>query len=120
MPDKQRHGCLTAYLSLMILFNVIAAFTYLSRLLTGETSGFPPASFIILGLVAAFNLVCVAALMNWKKWAFFGFIGSSIITLIVNLSLGLGPIALAGLTGVPILYWALRMGKERDGWSQLD
>ena len=81
----------------------------------------PAWALIVLGVVAVFNLVCAIALFNWKKWGFWGFIISSIVTLVINLNIGLGVAqSLSGLIGVAVLYGVLQIGKENKGWPQLD
>ena len=75
---------------------------------------------LILGISTVLNMVFAVALFKWKKWGFYGFIGTTIIAGIVNLSLGIGPLSLLGFSGIPILYGILRIGNERAGWHQLD
>ena len=67
------------------------------------------------------NLVFAIALLRWKEWGFWGFVATSVVIFFVNLSFGfsLGR-ALLGLLGVANLYGVLHIGKERQGWSQLD
>ena len=68
-----------------------------------------------------FNIVCAVALFQWKKWAFWGFVASAVITFAINLEIGLGVgQAVLGLIGIVILYWVLQMGKEKKGWAQLE
>ena len=120
---KQRHGCLTAWLVLMIVTNSGTALTYL---LAGDAirrslPNAPGWAFPVLIVFALFNLVCSIALFQWKKWGFWGFCGSSVVALLVNISIGLGigP-SLGGLVGVLLLYGVLNIGKENKGWPQLE
>jgi hypothetical protein len=120
---KQRHGCLTAFLILVIVVNSVTALFYL---LSGESvqQAFPdaPGWFLpVLAVASIFNVICAIALFQWKKWGFFGFIGSSVLAFIVNLTLGLNIVQLfMGLAGVAVLYWVLQIGKEIKGWTQLE
>ncbi|MGK7923875.1 MAG: hypothetical protein AB4290_01245 [Spirulina sp.] len=120
---KKRHGCLTAWLIFMLLGNSIATLMYL---LAAQTirQAFPAApswAFPLLTVVAIFNLICTIALFNWKKWGFWGLVGSSITTFIVNLSIGVSiGQALFGLIGIVLLYGVLNIGEQNKGWSQLD
>jgi hypothetical protein len=60
-------------------------------------------------------------LFKWKKAGFYGFIGTSAVVFIVNLSIGLGIVpSLLGLGGVGMLYGILQIGNEQSGWRQLD
>ena len=59
-------------------------------------------------------------LLKWKKWGFWGLVASSIIVLILNISLGMGPLALLGLVSIALVYGVLQIGTESKGWPQLD
>jgi len=121
--EKKRHGCLTAWLVLMIIGNSATAFTYLFGGV-GFSQAFPGVpgwAMPLLVLMSIFNLVCSVALLRWKKWGFWGFAATTVFALILNLSFGLSVgSALSGLLGIFILYGVLHIGKENKGWSQLD
>ena len=120
---KQRHGCLTAWLILMIIANSAVALIYLfgSAIVKQTSPNVPSWAFPVLAIMAIFNLVCAIALFKWKRWGFWGFFASSIVAVVVNLSIGLGiGSSLAGLIGIAILYGILQIGKENKGWPQLD
>jgi hypothetical protein len=119
----ERHGCLTAYLILMLLSNSLIGFLYLvtPRILKEASPSLPDWALLTLGLFAIFNIVCAIGLFNWKRWAFWGFCGSSIAALCVNLSIGIPPVtAIFGLAGIAIVYGLLQLGSKRTGWSQLN
>ncbi len=119
---KQRHGCLTTYIILMIVANSALALVYL---LGGSTinPGIPPWAFVILGVFSVFNLICAIALFKWKRWGFWGFIISSVVSLIVNSAIGImdiGQSIFGSVVSVALLYGILHIGKENKGWPQLD
>ena len=121
--QKQRHGCLTAVLVLMIIANSAAALMYLfgSSSIKQSLPGMPSWALVVMGVFSVFNLVCAVAIFKWKKWGFWGFIASSIVVLFVNLSIGMGiGQSLLGLVGIALLYGVLHIGKENKGWPQLD
>ena len=121
--QKIRHGCLTAFLVLMIVANSVTALMYLlgSSLIKQSLPGVPSWALVVMGIFAIFNLVCAVGIFKWKKWGFWGFIVSSIVALFVNLSVGLGiGQSLGGLIGIALLYGVLHIGKENKGWPQLD
>ncbi|TWT89122.1 hypothetical protein Mal64_26140 [Pseudobythopirellula maris] len=120
---KSRHGCLTAWLVLMIIANSASALMYLvgSDAIRRSLPDAPGWAFPVLIVFSLFNLVCAIALFQWKKWGFWGFCLSSVVALVVNLSIGLGigP-AVGGLIGLVLLYGVLHIGKENKGWPQLE
>jgi hypothetical protein len=120
---KERHGCLTAWLVLMIVANSASALMYLlgSDAIRRTFPNTPAWAFPVLIVFSLFNLACAMALFRWKKWGFWGFCASSVGALVVNLSIGMGigP-ALGGLVGVLLLYGVLQIGKKNKGWPQLE
>lgn len=120
--QKSRHGCLTAWLVLMIVMNSAVALFYLvaGDVVKQALPSAPKWTLPVLIIAAAFNLVCAIALWRWKKWGFWGFVLSSIVGLIVNLSIGIGAQSVVGLVGVAILYGVLQIGQENKGWPQLE
>jgi hypothetical protein len=120
---KQRHGCLTSFLVLMIVANSIVATMYLfgSAAIRQSFPSAPGWAFTVLAIGGIVNVVCAIALFQWKKWGFFGFIATTAMAFVVNLIIGVNILqALLGLVGFAILYWVLQMGKEKKGWTQLE
>ena len=125
MATKQRHGCVTAWLILMIIANSLTAITYL---FLGETisqnlpNPIPQSLMIILAIIGIANLIFSILLFKWKKWAFWAFALTSLITLGINLYIGTGIAAsLFGLSGAAILYGILQI--KKDGittWESLE
>ena len=124
VEQKQRHGCLTAWLVFMIVANAAAAWLYLtgSAPIKQALPGAASWAFPVMGIGGLFNLVCAVALLKWRKWGFWGLVGSSIVALIVNISMGVGiaKTVAAGLFGIALLYGVLQLGGENRGWPQLD
>ena len=124
--EKKRHGCLTAYLIVMIIANSAIVLIYLFFLLISGTiqqslPDIPVWAIPVLCVFGIFNLICVIALFKWKKWGFWGFCASAVIIFIINLAIGLGiGQSVLGLLGVAILFGVLQIGKENKGWPQLD
>jgi hypothetical protein len=112
--QKQRHGCLTAYLIFAIIVNSGVALYYVFEGLAVFVIG------AILIIVGIFNIVCFIALFKWKKWGFWGFVASAIVALCLNLYIGFGLESFLGLIGIAVLYGVLQIGKENKGWPQLD
>jgi len=124
MENKQRHGCVTAWLILMIILN---SFTALMYLLFGNTivqnlaSDASVSMIMLLGLFGVGNVIFAILLLNWKKVGFYGFVATSLIVFIINISIGLriGQ-SLFGLVGIAILYGVLQIkGGDRPAWNNL-
>lgn len=120
---KNRHGCLTAWLVLMLVANGASALMYVlgAEAIRRTLPNAPGWAFPVLIAFSLFNLVCAVALFQWKRWGFWGFCVSSLVAVVVNVSIGLGMgSALAGLVGVIVLYGVLQIGAENKGWPQLE
>ena len=120
---KQRHGCLTAYLILMIIANSLVALIYLlaSSAMRDAYPDAPGWAFPALAVLGIVNVLCAIALFGWKKLGFFGFVATSLIAAVVNFAVGLNAIqAVLGLVGLVVLYGVLQIGKEDKGWPQLE
>jgi hypothetical protein len=74
--------------------------------------------FVLAGL-GFVNFVCVLAMFNWQKWGFYGICVTSVLTLMINWTAGLGAGAIGGLFGVVILFVILQIGSPRSAWSEL-
>ncbi len=122
---KQRHGCVTAWLILMIILNSLVAFLYLffsdffAENLPGTVS---KSMLVVLAILGIANVVFAVLLFNWKKIGFWGFLVSAIATFIVNLKIGLGlGQSLFGLVGLGILYGILQIKKNNiSTWQNLE
>ncbi|MCP3673840.1 MAG: hypothetical protein GY829_05145 [Gammaproteobacteria bacterium] len=117
---KSRHGCLTAYLILMIIANSGTFLLYL-YLLIANVANFPAWTIPVLCFFGVVNLTCSIALLKLKKWGFYGFVASSIVVTGVNVLSGIAiSSSFGGLIGIAILFGVLQIGKENKGWTQLD
>jgi hypothetical protein len=113
---KQRYWCLTAWLILMIIANLVIVLSVLIAITF--KSSLPNYH---LGLFAIANVVFLVALFQWKKWGFFGYVGTNILIMVSGLTTGwhIGRFLLQVLW-VLILYALLQIGKEKRGWTQLE
>ena len=116
---KNRHGCLDAYLLLMMIVNLILATAYVFS--SDLMSEVPSWVYPVLAAGAVFNLICAIALFRWRKWGFWGFSATAAVAFVVNLLMGIGLVmAVQGLIGVAILFGVLQIGRENKAWPQLD
>ncbi len=120
--NYQRHGCLTAWLILMIVLNGLTAlFTPLSAtLVRNNLPNFPLWVLGVMTLCALLNVLYAVMLLKWKKWGFYGFCATTAIAFSLNLYAGIGIFrSLLGLLGIIILYILLNIGGERKAWSHM-
>ncbi len=125
MP-KMRHGCATVYLIFMIIANSATALIYLvagdmvTKNLPDVEISFPV--LITLSAIGTMNVVFAVSLLKYKKWAFFGFVGSAVVTFAINLVIGIDiGQCIMGLAGIAILYGVLKMRKDGvSGWDSLE
>lgn len=123
--EKERHGCVTAWLVLMIILNSLTAVIYLfaSDMITANLPGSISTSMVILlGIIGVANVVFAALLLQWKKMAFWGFAATSVITLLINVTHGISVgQSLLGLAGVAILYGVLQIKQNNvSAWDHLE
>lgn len=121
--QKQRHGCLTAWLVLVIIANALVALLYVAG--GGVVAASLPSArgwlVPVLAVLALANVAFAIALFLWRRWGFYGFVASSLVGLVVNLAAGINPAqAVFGLVGVAILYGVLQIGSANKGWPQLE
>ena len=128
VEEKQRHGCLTAWLMVLIILGAFSllgtALMYLidPQAIREALPGAPAWTFPATGVINLLGVVFAIALFAWKKWAFWGYAVSSIALIIVNVLMGV-PLwqSLSSLTGIVVLYAVLQIGgKEKKGWLQLE
>jgi hypothetical protein len=120
---KKRHGCLTTWLVLTIIFNVIFTVLYLAGAgVSKSLRGSPTWAIPVLVLLLIFEIVCTLALFSWKKWGFWGFCAVNVIGIVVDIGLGISIVwpLVAVLVNIAVLYGVLNIGQDNKGWPQLD
>ena len=121
--NKQRHGCLTAWLIIMIINDSLAALGYLlaPQEIRQALPNAPDWVFPVITISCLISVVCAIALFRWKKWGFYGLVGSSIAVFTSNIAIGCGISSLLyDFLDIIILYGVLHIGKENKGWPQLE
>ena len=111
MQSRERGGCLTAWLIVVLIANALIAFYYLTSTpaLQQVYPTISSAVFLLLALIGALNIVSAIGLWTWHKWGFYLFAITSVITLVINIGIGLPIVSsLTGLIGVAILWYLLR------------
>lgn len=122
---NQRHGCLTAWLVLMIIANSATTILYFfTSVMVAENPLEAISSILLITLSAlgAINVICSILLFQWKKIGFWSLVVTSIIALIINLSIDTSVTqSLLGFMGLVILYGLLQIKKNGvSAWENLE
>ena len=124
--QKERHGCVTAWLILMIIVNSIAALFYFLLLYSRNEFQpqlqIPDSILVILGVFSVFNVIFSFLLFNWKKIGFTGFAFTALIVFFINMYMGLAITqSIMGLLGIAILYAILQIKNDDvSTWENLE
>ncbi len=119
---QPRHGCLTTALIAMLLLSILLAFSVAwGFLVDGRQLQWEP---LLVSLQAGFNVVCAVAIWRWRRWGFWCFVASGLVTsvpfLVFHLWNDEGPVVAAVcLLGPLALYGVLHIGKTRKAWPRL-
>ena len=109
--SKARGIWLTIWLSILLVGGI---FSSIANLFFGNFAfqldpTLPIWTYVIFGLLGVCNVIFLIFLFMWKRWAFYGFLASTVIVFIINLYVGVQFIlALMGFIGVLILYLSMR------------
>jgi hypothetical protein len=122
-PPRERHGCVTAWLILMIIANSVLALIYLfTANKLAQTMNIPIILVVALVILGVANVIFSVMLWSWKKSGFYGFVITGIIAFFINISIGISPVrCVLGLIGIAILYGILQI--KNDGisaWENLE
>jgi hypothetical protein len=125
MKQNEKHGCLTAWIILMIIANSVTSLVYIF----GDTSILenPPFSIskqwiLIIGVLGLANIYFAVNLWKLHKWSFWAFGICSLVIFCINVFLGLGLLkSLLGTLGIVFLYGILQIKNDsnRSGWDCL-
>jgi uncharacterized membrane protein len=125
MQNKQRHGCLTAWLIYMIIAYTIISVTYFFN--TNKISEISPYRIsenmlLIYGTLGIFNIGFCVLIFKWVRIGFWGILVTSSIVFVTQLINGHGffqPVI--GLLGIIVLYALLQIKKQNvSGWENLE
>jgi hypothetical protein len=121
---KSRHGCVTAWLVLIIVANVVGALLlFVAQQQLGDSVSVHLAWFLpTIVFLSLANVVCAVAVLNWKTWGVIG------ICLIHAAAIGIGVVlgtasamsVCVGLIAPVVLLIVLQFGDRRSTWSQLE
>lgn len=122
---KKRHGCVTAYLILIVVLSALGGLIYLSSLILGLAVDtkfqIPKIQILFFAILAAMNVVSVILIWKWKKTGFWLLTASAVCTFILNFMNGHGIYAFIGLAGVIVLLSVLQFERDEvSAWDNLE
>jgi len=119
---KERHGCVNAWLWIVIISNLGLGIYYATMMFSAYTNTMS-LGFGLLSILATLNVLGAILLMRWNKCGFYLFVVSSVLAALVNLGvLNLEPVVLlSGLFAILIWWGILQIKKDGiSAWSLLE
>jgi hypothetical protein len=118
---KQRHGCLTIWLWLIIIFNVLGVILGAIGSSAVDDLNLPgwylPVAIVSTGLVVIFAV----ALLKWKAWGFWGLVAMEGASAVANIAAnGYYYGIISSVIGVAILVLLLNLGGPNKAWNLLE
>lgn len=118
---KERHGCVSAWLWMVIVVNLCFCVYYFMTMLDSESS--QSLGYGFLSSLSVFLILGAILLMRWSRCGFYLMVGTSLLTLIVNhflLEIEVG-YSIPGILG--ILFWWVILQIRKNGvsaWKLMD
>jgi len=118
----ERHGCVTAWIVFALILNSICLVLYF--LIANDFIRLPKISILTAYsyfIICLLNVIFSIRLLSWKKSAFYGFVITSIIAFLINLSIGMSTVGtILGLLGIGFLYGIFQIKKSGvSAWDHL-
>lgn len=125
MKNKQRHGCLTAWLIYLMITSAIISFVFFFKSneeLEKVQQNFSENIILIIGSIGILNILFCYLLLKCVKLGFWGLITTNCIMVIIHLMIGSDLIRpTLGLSCVIVLYALLQLKKKNvSGWDNLE
>ena len=116
---KSRHGCLTAWLILIIIGSIVNTALAIHAVVSDPWL-YPSWVIPVQTLFSIWSIICVAALFMWKKWGFYGFIASAVALMIVAIVVENYAYMFTPFISVLALFGILNIGGDKRGWAQME
>ncbi len=116
VTGKKRHWLVTAGIWLMIIINAFFSLTYCSTLIELKVQP------VLIGLSSIIHIsivVFAVFLLKWKKWGFYGFLASNLMSQFILTLLNIA--SYSGWLMIIILWAILQIKKDGVScWKQLE
>ena len=120
---KQRHGCVTFWLWLVLLVNAGGVLQLIVSMCSSAGMDYPVVAVVLMVLLGTCNVVASLLLMRWRKLGFYLFVASALAELVVGLLLlDLHPVQSVTLLFNIAIWWAVLQIRSdgRSAWSQME
>ena len=120
--QPKRHGCVTAWLVIMIvIYTLNMGYGLIAGFLRHDPTQMVPQWLLgLLTLICLLNILFAVFIFQWKKWAFWGFLATSVSTMGINYAVYGIRQALIGLFAIVILYATLQIKEQgKSAWENL-
>lgn len=115
---KRRHGCLTAWLFLVIAANAVTGILLL--FMGNGMRDVSDSDIAIQSLISTVAVACGILLLRWKKIGFFLLLANYVMSVTVNLSNGDGTYSFFGIIGITVLWVLLNIKANGiSAWEQM-
>ena len=120
---KQRHGCVTFWLWLVLLVNAGGVLQLIVSMCSSAGMDYPVVAVVLMVLLGTCNVVASLLLMRWRKLGFYMFVASALAELVVGLLLlDYHPVeSVTSLASIAIWWAVLQIRYDgRSAWSQME
>ena len=121
--ERKRHGFTSFWLIFSLICSVIVGGIYVfSPSIITQYYNVSSGLVMLYGFSAMAVVVGDILLLCWKKTGFWLFIGSSVVSLLLNMAIGMNFLqSLWGLIGIVIMWGILHIRKNgKTAWEQLE
>lgn len=118
---KQRHGCVTSWIWLVILVNLGYAVFYSAFMFDAYSSDMS-LGFGVLSIMGILNVLGAILLMRWNKLGFYLFLINSLLIVFINVGLlGMQPVTAISSIFAILVWWGILQVRKNgiSAWKQM-
>lgn len=122
MDVPRKHGCLVAWLYLIIIGGTFGLITLLFLSDAPHRPSYhPPSAQLLWGAAACMliSMVCAGGLFLLKRWAFYGYVLAQMVLFGLNCAVGFDARSLSPLFQIAILIGVMQLGGRYKAWDRL-
>ena len=126
--ERERGGCLTAFLSVTIFLDALGIITsffsnQLLKLAAHSGAKLPtyPSWYTPVNVaVAILSVIFLVAILKWKKWGTFGYLAMALVGIIITLVInGIGTSSIVGILGA-LIWPGILIALVKPIWNHME